>query len=131
MQVNHASDLYKNYLSPIQRIRSFILTLFLLYGLLHMSDLKEIVGSLENKVSKLVNYLEGLKKDKSTLNNELLSMSEAHEKALSTATYWEEKYNALKLAQSMLGSDQNTTEAKLKINTLIKELDYCIVALSK
>jgi hypothetical protein len=31
----------------------------------------------------------------------------------------------------MLGSDQNTTEAKLKINTLIKELDYCIVALSK
>jgi hypothetical protein len=131
MQVNHASDLYKNYLSPIQRIRSFILTLLLLYGLLHMSDLKEIVGSLENKVSKLVNYLEGLKKDKSTLNNEFLSMSEAHEKALSTATYWEEKYNALKLAQSMLGSDQNTTEAKLKINTLIKELDYCIVALSK
>jgi hypothetical protein len=131
MQVNHASDLYKNYLSPIQRIRSFILTLLLLYGLLHMSDLKEIVGSLENKVSKLVNYLEGLKKDKSTLNNEFLSMSEAHEKALSNATYWEEKYNALKLAQSMLGSDQNTTEAKLKINTLIKELDYCIVALSK
>ncbi|MFT5022157.1 MAG: hypothetical protein ACI834_000834 [Colwellia sp.] len=131
MQVNHASDLYKNYLSPIQRIRSFILTLLLLYGLLHMSDLKEIVGSLENKVSKLVNYIESLKKDKSTLNNEFLSMSEAHEKALSTATYWEEKYNALKLAQSMLGSDQNTTEAKLKINTLIKELDYCIVALSK
>ncbi len=31
----------------------------------------------------------------------------------------------------MLGSDENTTEAKLKINTLIKELDYCIGALSK
>jgi|GEM_PF-26480 len=131
MQDTHASDLCKNYSSPIQRIRSFILTLFLLHGQLHMSDLKEIVGSLENKVSKLVHYVEGLKKDKLTLNNELLSISEAHKKTLLNVTYWEEKYNALKLAQSMLGSDQNTTEAKLKINTLIKELDYCIVALSK
>ena len=131
MQVNHASDLYKNYLSPIQRIRSFILTLFLLYGLLHMSDLKEIVGSLENKVSKLVHRLEGVKEESALLKNELNEANKTCEYAKSQATYWEEKYNALKLAQSMLGSDENTTEAKLKINTLIKELDYCIGALSK
>ena len=131
MQVNHASDFYKNYLSPIQRIRSFILTLFLLYGLLHMSDLKEIVGSLENKVSKLVHRLEGVKEESALLKNELNEANKTCEYAKSQATYWEEKYNALKLAQSMLGSDENTTEAKLKINTLIKELDYCIGALSK
>ena len=96
-----------------------------------MSKLKDIVSSLENKLSKLVQHLEALRIENNALNTELNDMTKAHEKALENATYWEEKYNALKLAQSMLGSDQNTTEAKLKINTLIKELDYCIGALSK
>ena len=96
-----------------------------------MSKLKEIVSSLEKKVSKLVDYIAEARNKNSSLENELLHVREAQEKALKSAAYWEEKYNALKLAQSMLGSDQNTTEAKLKINTLIKELDYCIGALSK
>ena len=96
-----------------------------------MSNLKEIVSSLENKTSKLVHRLEGVKNESAALKNELLVASKTCEDAKSQAAYWEEKYNALKLAQSMLGSDENTTDAKLKINTLIKELDYCIGALSK
>jgi hypothetical protein len=48
-----------------------------------------------------------------------------------TILEWEERYNSLKFANSMLGSDKNKTEAKLKINTLIRELDYCIVQLSE
>ena len=60
--------------------------------------------------------LENLKDHKKHLEQELKS--------------WEDQYNALKLANSMLGSDNNTTEAKLKINTLIKELDHCIGSLS-
>ena len=96
-----------------------------------MNHLKEIVGSLENKVSKLVHRLEGVKENSALLRKELDEAKKTCEYAKSQATYWEEKYNALKLAQYMLGSDENTTEAKLMINTLIKELDYCIGALSK
>lgn len=96
-----------------------------------MNHLKEIVGSLENKVSKLVHRLEGVKENSALLKKELDEAKKTCDHAKSQATYWEDKYNALKLAQSMLGSDENTTEAKLKINTLIKELDYCIGALSK
>ena len=96
-----------------------------------MNHLKEIVGSLENKVSKLVHRLEGVKENSALLRKELDEAKKTCEYAKSQATYWEEKYNALKLAQSMLGSDENTTEAKQKINPLIKELDYCIGALSK
>ena len=36
-----------------------------------MSNLKEIVGSLENKVSKLVHRLEGVKEESALLKNEL------------------------------------------------------------
>ncbi|MCW1953568.1 MAG: hypothetical protein KIH80_005310 [Flavobacteriia bacterium] len=96
-----------------------------------MSNLKEVVGSLEDKVSKLVHHLEGVKKENFKLSDDIANKEKAFEKAKHDASYWEEKYNALQMAQSMVGSEQNTTEAKLKINTLIKELDYCIGALSK
>lgn len=44
---------------------------------------------------------------------------------------WEDKYRSIKLANSMLGSDTNKKEAKLKINTLIREIDHCIAQLSE
>jgi len=44
---------------------------------------------------------------------------------------WEEKYQSLKMANSMLGGETEKREAKLKINTLIREIDECIVQLSE
>jgi len=79
-----------------------------------MSELVEIVDSLENKISKLLHKLELLQDSSQKLVSE-----------------WEEKYNSLKLANSMLGSNTNKTEAKLKINTLIRELDHCITQLAE
>ena len=42
----------------------------------------------------------------------------------------EQKYQALKVTQALLGSDETKTEAKLKIGTLIREIEQCIVQLS-
>ncbi len=42
----------------------------------------------------------------------------------------QQKYQALKLAQALLGSDETKTEAKLKISRLIREIEQCIVQLS-
>ena len=42
-----------------------------------------------------------------------------------------EKCTSLKLANSMLGSDQHKRDTKLKINALIREIDQCIVQLSE
>ena len=65
------------------------------------------------------------------LEKELVSIKSEKETVNSSVSEWEEKYNALKLANSMLGSNTNKTEAKLKINTLIRELDHCIAQLSE
>ena len=35
-------------------------------------------------------------------------------------------YDALKIANSLLGSEENKRDTKLKINSLIREIDYCI-----
>jgi chromosome segregation ATPase len=96
-----------------------------------MSELIKIVDSLENKISKLLHKLEVLNNANFELEKELNNIKSSQENASKTDSEWEEKYNSLKLANSMLGSNTNKTEAKLKINTLIRELDHCIAQLSE
>ncbi|WP_199271483.1 hypothetical protein [Cellulophaga sp. L1A9] len=96
-----------------------------------MSELVDIVDSLENKISKLLHKLELLQQENIKLQKEVAVVENEKINAKDTLVVWEEKYNALKLANSMLGSNTNKTEAKLKINTLIRELDHCIAQLSE
>lgn len=96
-----------------------------------MSELVEIVDSLENKISKLLHKLEVLGNANEKLQDELANLRRMREEAISSSEEWEEKYQSLKLANSMLGSETNKTEAKLKINTLIRELDQCIAQLAE
>ena len=96
-----------------------------------MSELVKIVDSLENKISKLLHKLELLQQSNSKLENELITTRNNKDSSQKLVSEWEEKYNSLKLANSMLGSNTNKTEAKLKINTLIRELDHCITQLAE
>ena len=72
-----------------------------------MSELVEIVDSLENKISKLLHKLELLSLANKRLEEELDSVKDDRDLA------------------------KNSTEAKLKINTLIRELDHCITQLAE
>ena len=96
-----------------------------------MSELVQIVDSLENKISKLLHKLELLQQSNIRLEKELNVSRSNQNSSQQTVSDWEEKYNSLKLANSMLGSNTNKTEAKLKINTLIRELDHCIAQLAE
>jgi uncharacterized coiled-coil DUF342 family protein len=96
-----------------------------------MSELVEIVDSLENKISKLLHKLELLNQANNKLEKELATANGERDAIQNSLEEWEEKYKSLKLANTMLGSDTNKTEAKLKINALIRELDYCIVQLAE
>ncbi len=107
-----------------------MLTLCKMHCVSHMSELVNIVDSLENKISKLLHKLELLQQANATLENELVSTRNIQNSSQKSVSEWEEKYNSLKLANSMLGSSTNKTEAKLKINTLIRELDHCIAQLA-
>jgi len=96
-----------------------------------MSELVKIVDSLENKISKLLHKLELLQQTNMKLETELTATRNNKDSSQQLVSEWEEKYNSLKLANSMLGSNTNKTEAKLKINTLIRELDHCIAQLAE
>ncbi len=96
-----------------------------------MSELLKLVDTLEVKIHKVVKELE-IKEQKNThLISEITIKNDKINQQTEHLKKWEEKYEALKLTNSMLGSDEYKRETKLKINTLIREIDLCITQLSK
>lgn len=95
-----------------------------------MSNIEDIVDSLENKISKVLHKLELLKLANSKLNEELEVSKQEILNQKSLIANWEENYEALKVANTILGSDDNKRETKLKINALIRDIDHCIAQLS-
>ncbi|MFD0990817.1 hypothetical protein ACFQ1R_11980 [Mariniflexile jejuense] len=96
-----------------------------------MSNIEDIVDSLENKISKVLHKLELLKLANLKLNEELEISKQEILSQKKQIVNWEEKYEALKMANTMLGSDDNKRETKLKINALIRDIDHCIAQLSE
>lgn len=95
-----------------------------------MSDIAEIVDTLEDKINKLLIKFEGLEKNSQDLKLELQKAARIINQQTSEMNALKTQYNALKLANSLLGSEENKRDTKLKINSLIREIDYCIKQLS-
>ncbi|MFL1012104.1 hypothetical protein [Flavisericum labens] len=95
-----------------------------------MSNIENIVDSLENKISKVLHKLELLKLANVKLTEELEVSKQEIQAQKKHIANWEEKYEALKMANTILGSDDNKRETKLKINALIRDIDHCIAQLS-
>jgi len=96
-----------------------------------MNSTLKIVDSLENRVSKMLHRLEVLEQKNQQLRQELTNSKEESQRLHQEISDWEEKFKSLKIANSMLGSDNNKKEAKLKINTLIRQIDHCIAQLAE
>ena len=96
-----------------------------------MSELSKIIDSLEVKFFKLSKKIENLEQLNESLSKELREIKQ-------TAQHENEKVNSLKseleslrITNSLLGSEEYKKETKLKINSLIREIDYCIAQLSE
>ncbi|HQV36526.1 MAG TPA: hypothetical protein P5335_04560 [Flavobacterium sp.] len=95
-----------------------------------MSEMVEIVDSLENRLSKLISKMQGLETTIQDLKQELNKANRNIQIQASEMESLKKQYETLKIANSLLGSDENKRDTKLKINSLIREIDYCIAQLS-
>jgi len=95
-----------------------------------MNDLFDIVSLLENKLKKLLGQYNDLQQYNKRLieqNNELKQkVNNQHQQLIDL----EKKHESLRVANAMVGSKEDKHITKLKINTLIREIDKCIVQLS-
>jgi chromosome segregation ATPase len=95
-----------------------------------MSGLSELVDSLEYKLEKLALKMERLQRQNQELENELSGSAAVISRQAEDIVLLKKQNETLKMANSLLGSDENKRETKLKINSLIREIDYCIAQLS-
>jgi len=95
-----------------------------------MSDLKSVVASLEGKIEKLLDLHHRTKKELFALQNQNTNLNQTISQQKQSIKELEDKSKVLKLSKS-ISTNENTTELKLKINELIREVDKCIALLNK
>jgi len=95
-----------------------------------MSVIAEIIDTLENKVVKLILKIKNLEQNNQGLKIELTKSAQIIQTQSNEIEALKAQYETLKIASSLLGSDENKRNTKLKINSLIREIDYCIAQLS-
>jgi len=95
-----------------------------------MSKIENIVDTLENRISKVLHKQEVLKQTNAKLSEKLENQQQQILEYQEQISEWSDRYETLKTANAMLGSDENRRETKLKINALVREIDQCISQLS-
>jgi hypothetical protein len=95
-----------------------------------MNGLSELIDSLEVKFFKLNQKLIQLEKKNAELQEELLLSKKTQQLQSGEIDSLKSQLDTLKMVNSLLGSEENKRETKLKINSLIREIDYCIAQLS-
>ena len=89
------------------------------------------ISILESKIIILLNKLKENHINLKTLQerNSLLEMQKME--LDDQMKNLKEENKSLKIANNLLGSNEGKTQTKAKINSLIKEVDYCISQLSE
>ena len=95
-----------------------------------MSEIAQIIDTLESKLEKLLAKIDGLEKTSRALQQELNQAAVVMQKQSKEMETLKADHESLKIANSLLGSEENKKDTKLKINSLIREIDYCIAQLS-
>ena len=96
-----------------------------------MSGLTELIDSLEVKFFKLNKKLVALESENQELKQKIVVFEKNQEQQSEELVALNSQIENLRMANSLLGSDENKRETKLKINALIREIDHCIGQLSE
>lgn len=95
-----------------------------------MSEIAKIIDTLESRLEKLLAKIDGLEKTSRAMQQELNQAAMVMQKQSKEIETLKSQQETLKIANSLLGSEENKRDTKLKINSLIREIDYCIAQLS-
>ena len=95
-----------------------------------MNKLFEIVNNLEAKLSKILAESTMLQQENLKILQQRNNLQQQLAKQQEVIDALEKKYESLRVANTIVGSKEDKHATKLKINTLIREIDKCIVQLS-
>ena len=93
--------------------------------------MEEWIEKIERLLPQVQQYVHFLEARNEELTEQVNVLASELEEQKQQGQLQQQKYQALKLTQALLGSDETKTEAKLKIGRLIREIEQCIVQLSQ
>ena len=96
-----------------------------------MKGLSELIDSLEVKFFKLNKKLVVLENENQELKQKIVVFEKNQELQSEELIALKSQIENLRMANSLIGSEENKRETKLKINALIREIDHCIAQLSE
>ena len=94
------------------------------------SDQDQLVISLKEKIEIIVAMLEKYEEEREKLQKEKSKLSEQVKLKTIAFEKLERRYETLKLAKAILGSSDNSHDAKIKVNRIVREIDKCIALLN-
>ncbi len=95
-----------------------------------MRNITELVELLEDKLLVLVEKYDFLVEENKVLRDNLVGLQQEIDKKEQLIENKESLLESMRVAKTIQGSNNNTRETSQKINTLIKEIDWCIAQLS-
>ncbi len=95
-----------------------------------MSEIEVVLDALEKKISNLFYIIDELEQKNKILINELSISIKSNQQIAAISEVLKKDFDNLKITNSLLGSDDYKRDTKLKINSLVREIDYCIAQLA-
>ena len=99
-------------------------------GCFFMSDIVKIVDELERKIKKMISRMDDLEKTNGSLRSELSFYQDRFRQTETETDNLNKQIESLKTANALLGSEDFKRETKVRINSIIREIDYCVAQLS-
>ena len=94
-----------------------------------MSNTLEAIHLLEDKLKNLLSNYEFLKNENEILFQNTTKLQHQLFEREQLLVEQKRQYDLLKVAKTIDGRSTNTRDTKLKINSLIREIDKCIIQL--
>jgi len=95
-----------------------------------MSDIIQVASQIEQKVKCLIVKSNDWEQESKLLGEELRFYKKRFEQTEEEISNLQKQIETLKTANALLGSDDFKRETKTKINSIVREIDNCIVQLS-
>lgn len=96
-----------------------------------MSTILKTVAALDEKLKNLIERYVFLKEENEILLENMSELQHKNTLLKEKLEQSQEQYRLLKVAKTIEGSKEDNKETKQKINSLIREIDKCIIRLNQ
>jgi hypothetical protein len=91
----------------------------------------QIVEELKSRLDSLILMLEREKDEKTTLRQSNIELQKKLKVQQTRISELELKYANLKIAKSLLVENEDSHDAKIRVNRIVREIDKCIALLNR